>query len=170
MRACVPLLATTALFVALSASVAAFPVTVRVSAADPVGALPPIWRFFGADEPNYGTTADGEELLTKLGSLRSGQVYFRAHNLMTTGAVKLRARSWRVDRESGDAFTAWKAMGSPANPSRFQVDQLVSASHMAVQRVLVPPVTNDGSVSLERRLPRQGVELVELTPGHPGRD
>ena len=63
----------------------AFPVTVRVDAAKSVGALPPIWRFFGADEPNYGTQPDGEKLLMELGALRHGQVYFRAHNLMTTG-------------------------------------------------------------------------------------
>jgi xylan 1,4-beta-xylosidase len=84
--------------------------------------------------------------------------------------VKLQARSWRVDRQSGDAFTAWKAMGSPANPSKSQVDRLISASHMAVRRVLVGPMMNDGNVSLETRLPRQGVELIELTPRYPGRD
>ena len=30
-----------------------FPVTITVEAAQPVGELTPIWRFFGADEPNY---------------------------------------------------------------------------------------------------------------------
>jgi xylan 1,4-beta-xylosidase len=66
-------------------SAAAFPVTVNVDAAKPVGVLPPIWRFFGADEPNYSTQPDGEKLLMQLGSLRNGAVYFRAHNLLTTG-------------------------------------------------------------------------------------
>jgi xylan 1,4-beta-xylosidase len=65
--------------------VAAFVVTVRVDASKPVGALPPIWRFFGADEPNYCTQPEGAKLLMELGGLRPGQVYFRAHNLMTTG-------------------------------------------------------------------------------------
>ena len=64
---------------------AAFPVTVQVDATQPVGALPPIWRFFGADEPNYATQPDGEKLLLELGGLRPGEVYFRAHNLMTSG-------------------------------------------------------------------------------------
>jgi xylan 1,4-beta-xylosidase len=63
----------------------AFPVTVRVDAGQRIGALPPIWRFFGADEPNYATRPQGERLLMELGSLRRGQVYFRAHNLLTTG-------------------------------------------------------------------------------------
>ena len=30
-----------------------FPVSIRVDAARPIGKLRPIWRFFGADEPNY---------------------------------------------------------------------------------------------------------------------
>jgi xylan 1,4-beta-xylosidase len=64
---------------------AAFPVTIKVDAGKLVGPLPPIWRFFGADEPNYATQAHGERLLMELGSLRPGAVYFRAHNLMTTG-------------------------------------------------------------------------------------
>jgi xylan 1,4-beta-xylosidase len=64
---------------------AGFPVTVKVEASKNVGALQPIWRFFGADEPNYSTRAEGQKLLMELGSLRPGQVYFRAHNLMTSG-------------------------------------------------------------------------------------
>ncbi len=64
---------------------AAFPVTVEVNASKEIGRLPPIWRFFGADEPNYSTRPRGEKLLLELGKLRTGEVYFRAHNLMTTG-------------------------------------------------------------------------------------
>jgi xylan 1,4-beta-xylosidase len=63
----------------------AFPVTVTVDTAKRIGALPPVWRFFGADEPNYATRPRGERLLMELGRLRPGQVYFRAHNLLTTG-------------------------------------------------------------------------------------
>jgi xylan 1,4-beta-xylosidase len=47
--------------------------------------LPPAWRFFGADEPNYATMKDGRSLLTSLGELSPGHVYFRAHNLLSTG-------------------------------------------------------------------------------------
>lgn len=61
------------------------PVTVSVDASKSAGALPPVWRFFGADEPNYATMKDGRKLLAELGKLRPGQVYFRAHNLLSTG-------------------------------------------------------------------------------------
>src|SRR6202007_1941424 len=69
--------------VLLAARAVAFEVTVTVDVGKPTGSLPPIWRFFGADEPNYATQPDGEKLLLELGNLRPGQVYFRAHNLMT---------------------------------------------------------------------------------------
>lgn len=62
-----------------------FPVTIRVDASETGGPLRHIWRFFGADEPNYAYMKDGEKLLRELGNLRPNDVYFRAHNLLTSG-------------------------------------------------------------------------------------
>jgi xylan 1,4-beta-xylosidase len=62
-----------------------FPVSVRVDAAAPGPPLNPIWRFFGADEPNYATMKHGKKLIAELGELAPKQVYFRAHNLLTSG-------------------------------------------------------------------------------------
>src|SRR2546426_7168292 len=62
-----------------------FPVNIRVDAGQPKGPLHPIWRFFGADEPNYATMKNGKKLLAELGALDPGRVYFRAHNLLTSG-------------------------------------------------------------------------------------
>jgi len=61
------------------------PVTIRVDAEAPVGPFRPIWRFFGADEPNYATLPHGRKLMGELGAMAPGQVYFRAHNLLTSG-------------------------------------------------------------------------------------
>jgi xylan 1,4-beta-xylosidase len=69
----------------LAGLAAAFPVAIRVDAERPQGELKPIWRFFGADEPNYATMKDGRRLLRQLGELRPRQVYFRTHNLLNTG-------------------------------------------------------------------------------------
>jgi xylan 1,4-beta-xylosidase len=63
----------------------AFPVAIRVDAARTMGPLRTTWRFFGADEPNYATMKDGQKLLTELGKLRPQEVYFRTHNLLTSG-------------------------------------------------------------------------------------
>lgn len=60
-------------------------VTIEVDASVRRGPLKPIWRFFGADEPNYATMKDGRKLLAHLGALKPGAVYFRAHNLLNTG-------------------------------------------------------------------------------------
>jgi xylan 1,4-beta-xylosidase len=62
-----------------------FPVSIRVDAGKPLGEMKPIWRFFGADEPNYATMKDGRRLIAELGELRPQDVYFRAHNLLCTG-------------------------------------------------------------------------------------
>jgi xylan 1,4-beta-xylosidase len=68
-----------------SAQPPAFPVTINVDASRPVGEMKPIWRFFGADEPNYATMRDGKKLLGEQGALAPNHVYFRTHNLLTTG-------------------------------------------------------------------------------------
>ena len=62
-----------------------FAVTIDIAADRPVGEMRPIWRFFGADEPNYATMKDGRRLLSELGALHPGQVYFRAHNMLCSG-------------------------------------------------------------------------------------
>ncbi len=62
-----------------------FPVSIRVDAAKAIGEMKPIWRFFGADEPNYATMKDGRKLLAELGELKPGEVFFRTHNLLTSG-------------------------------------------------------------------------------------
>ena len=64
---------------------APFPVTITVDATKTAGPLRPIWRFFGADEPNYATMKDGRKLLSSLGELKPKDVFFRAHNLLNTG-------------------------------------------------------------------------------------
>ncbi len=74
-----------AALLAAPASAQSFAVPMTVDASRPVGQLAPIWRFFGADEPNYATMKDGRKLMGRLGELRPGEVYFRAHNMLTSG-------------------------------------------------------------------------------------
>jgi xylan 1,4-beta-xylosidase len=70
---------------ALAQAPSSIPVSITVDAGKPVGELRPIWRFFGADEPNYATMKDGRKLLGHLGALAPKSVYFRTHNLLNTG-------------------------------------------------------------------------------------
>ena len=62
-----------------------FPVQIEIDAARPLGPLKPIWRFFGADEPNYTYMKHGRKLLGELGELKPKEVYFRTHSLLVTG-------------------------------------------------------------------------------------
>jgi len=61
------------------------PVSIEVHAARPIGPYTPIWNYFGADEPNYLYAPNGQKLLSELAALSPVPVYFRAHNLLTTG-------------------------------------------------------------------------------------
>jgi xylan 1,4-beta-xylosidase len=61
------------------------PITIRVHAGQPAGPYIPIWNYFGADEPNYIYAPNGKKLLGELAALSPVPVYFRAHNLFTTG-------------------------------------------------------------------------------------
>ena len=61
------------------------PISIQVHAAQHMGPYVPIWNFFGADEPNYLYALNGKKLLGELAALSPVPVYFRAHNLFTTG-------------------------------------------------------------------------------------
>ena len=64
-------------------------VTITVHAGQTTGKYQPDWNYFGADEPNYVYAPDGKKLLRELHDLSTGPVsepvYFRPHNLLTTG-------------------------------------------------------------------------------------
>jgi xylan 1,4-beta-xylosidase len=93
---------------------ASFPVSIQVDAAKSIGELKPIWRMFGADEPNYTTMPNGRKLTAELGALKPGDVFFRAHNLLTTGdgTAALKWGSTGVYREDADGkpIYDWKIL------------------------------------------------------------
>lgn len=90
---------------------ATFPVNIRVNAAQTLGAWPDVWRFFGADEPNYAYMKNGRKLLGELGKLKRDQVYFRAHNLLCTGdgtpALKWGSTGIYREDEQGNPIYDW---------------------------------------------------------------
>jgi xylan 1,4-beta-xylosidase len=61
------------------------PVSIQVHAGQSIGAYTPIWNYFGADEPNFLYAPNGRKLLGELSALSPVPVYFRPHNLFTTG-------------------------------------------------------------------------------------
>ena len=60
-------------------------VSIRIDASQIRAQLPPAWRFFGHDEPNYTYMKDGKALLSELAGLGRETVFIRTHNLLTSG-------------------------------------------------------------------------------------
>jgi xylan 1,4-beta-xylosidase len=60
-------------------------VRIQVDAGVKEGAYPPVWAFFGYDEPNYTYMKDGRKLLSELAALSPVPVQVRVHNLLTSG-------------------------------------------------------------------------------------
>ena len=86
-------------------------VAIRVDAAKTIGAMKPIWSFFGYDEPNYTYMKDGKKLLSELAALGPVPAYVRTHNLLTTGdgtpALKWGSTNAYTEDASGRPHYDW---------------------------------------------------------------
>jgi xylan 1,4-beta-xylosidase len=60
-------------------------VSIMVHSAQSIAPYKPIWNDFGADEPNFLYAPNGKKLLHELAALSPTPVYFRCHNLLTSG-------------------------------------------------------------------------------------
>jgi xylan 1,4-beta-xylosidase len=86
-------------------------VTIHIDASARGKMLPPVWRFFGADEPNYATMKNGRKLINELGALAPKNVYFRTHNLLTSGdgtpALKWGSTGAYDEKDDGSPVYNW---------------------------------------------------------------
>jgi xylan 1,4-beta-xylosidase len=73
------------LLLAAAGALAQNVVTIRVNAAETVGAFKPIYAYFGYDEPNYTYTRNGRKLVGELAGMSLGPVYIRTHFMLATG-------------------------------------------------------------------------------------
>lgn len=78
------------------------------------------------------------------------------------GGGEVFVRRSTVDDERGNAYTAWRHMGSPRSPRRDQLDVLHEAAEPARTHRRLP--VHDGRTDLHLTLARHEVTLVELTP------
>jgi xylan 1,4-beta-xylosidase len=79
------------------------------------------------------------------------------------GVHKVLLEHFRIDETHSNAFTAWKAMGSPQDPTPGQYAQLKAAGQL---QTLTSPEWLDvtaGSVTLPASLPRQATSLLHLS-------
>jgi xylan 1,4-beta-xylosidase len=88
---------------------AASPVSIDVDARAQTTPLEPVWAFFGYDEVNYTTTAEGKELLQALAAAHSSPVRVRTHFLFNTGdgAPALKWGSTNLYTEDADGSSIY---------------------------------------------------------------
>ncbi|TDO28403.1 GH39 family glycosyl hydrolase [Sediminibacterium goheungense] len=92
-------------------------VSITVDLSKVKGKMEPVWAWFGCDEPNYAYMKDGKKLLTELGKLKpSVPVYFRAHNMLTTGdgsaSFKWGSTNAYTEDANGHPVYNWKIVDS----------------------------------------------------------
>jgi xylan 1,4-beta-xylosidase len=79
----------------------------------------------------------------------------------TSGKAKL--IRYAIDADHSNAFTAWQKMGSPAQPTTNQYDQLENAGRLAQVGSAEVVSVNDGAARLNVILARQAVVLLVLS-------
>jgi hypothetical protein len=115
-------------------------VSMRVDAKQTQGPLNPIWRFFGADEPNYAYMKNGKKLIEELGELAPKRVYFRTHNLLTSG--------------NGTPALKWGSTGAYSE----------DAKGNAIYDWLVNPIRKGAPLVRDRSWPTETARCIPVTP------
>jgi xylan 1,4-beta-xylosidase len=73
--------------------------------------MTPMWAWFGNDEPNYAYMTDGKKLLSELAALSPVPVFFRTHNLLTSGdgtaALKWGSTNAYTEDSAGNPVYDW---------------------------------------------------------------
>jgi xylan 1,4-beta-xylosidase len=75
---------------------------------------------------------------------------------------KIMVRHYRIDQTHSNAYTVWKDIGSPQNPTPEQYDKLKASGQLQLLGSPDWAENKLGRVTLEFSLPRQAVSLVEL--------
>ena len=104
-----------------------------------------LWNYHDADEP-----APAAPVSLKVAGL-------------PTGAHRVLVQHYRIDETHSNAYTVWKQMGSPQQPTTEQYQQLKAAAGL---QLLGPPVwadVSDGKLEITSSMPRQSISLVRLS-------
>jgi xylan 1,4-beta-xylosidase len=89
-------------------------VNIQVNVDQSQGPLPPIWNYFGYDEPNYTYAPNGKKLLGELAGLSPTPAYVRVHNLLTTGdgssSLKWGSTNVYTEDAAGKPVYSWEIL------------------------------------------------------------
>ena len=81
---------------------------------------------------------------------------------LSSSVGRVLVRHYRIDGDHSNAWTVWKQMGSPQNPSAGQYARLESAGHL---QLLDSPrwLPSHGEAEIDFRLPREAVSLIGIS-------
>jgi len=82
---------------------------------------------------------------------------------LPAGVKRVQVREWRIDDTHSNAYTVWKAMGSPAHPDAEQSAKLQAAGQLQEVGAARTVAANSGVVRLDETLPGESVSLYELS-------
>jgi xylan 1,4-beta-xylosidase len=103
-----------------------------------------LWNYHDVDEPAPPTPT----------SVTVAHLPARAHRVLIT--------HYRIDDDHSNAYTVWKAMGSPQQPTAAQVAELQSRAGLELLASPAWADAADGQVTIETSMPRQSVSLLRL--------
>jgi xylan 1,4-beta-xylosidase len=87
-------------------------VEIQIDSSKVTRAFPPVWDFFGYDEPNYTYAPNGTKLLHQIAGLSPTPAYIRVHNLLTSGdgssSLKWGSTNAYTEDASGRPVYNWK--------------------------------------------------------------
>jgi len=90
------------------------------------------------------------------------QITLKVNNLPAIPARKVLLTHYRIDNKFSNSYEVWKAMGSPQNPTKEQIETLERSGQL--EMYTSPEYVNimNNGVLVEFELPRQGVSLIKL--------
>jgi xylan 1,4-beta-xylosidase len=87
------------------------PVAIQVAVDRTIGAVKPVWNYFGYDEPNYTYAPHGHKLIQELAKLGQSPVHIRTHFLLTssdgTGSLKWGSTNAYTEDRQGRPVYDW---------------------------------------------------------------
>jgi xylan 1,4-beta-xylosidase len=103
-----------------------------------------LWNYHDVDEPASAS----------LTTLRIEGIPVNVHRVLVT--------HYRIDDTHSNAYTAWKAMGSPQHPTTAQYAEL--KSHDGLQLLTSPEWLDvvNGQLKVSTEMPRQSISLLHL--------
>ena len=78
-------------------------------------------------------------------------------------ASRPRVRHYRVDQAHSNAYTTWKEMGSPQQPTPEQYRRLLSQGHLQELTPAEEKRASEGELRIAFSLPRHAVSLIQIS-------